>query len=216
MRFGKMKGTPFKITRRHFDIIIKQGYDNYPEECGGFFGGKDNIVKALLPVLNKMEDNKRHDKFMVLKEDMERAYLFFQKHNLDYFGLYHTHPQGVSDPSAQDLKHFQKYLLIVSYQDFNKPDFAIWEVRNHQPFRCPIHILEAYDVKDIHASSLDESVKGVSDQEFKSESDKIIKNCVVQNWDELSLKLGGIIHEQENIYKKLPSHHPDSDFSTLA
>ncbi len=29
----------FTITRKHYDIIVKQGIDNYPKEVGGFMGG---------------------------------------------------------------------------------------------------------------------------------------------------------------------------------
>ena len=194
------QGQAFKITQRHYDIIIKQGFDNHPEECGGFFGGKDNIIKALLPVYNHHLNNKT-DTYMVYKEDVERAHLFFQKHNLDYFGLYHTHPNGSANPSKQDLSNKERYMLIVSYQHYQQPDFAIWEVINNFPYRCPVEILtKDYEVKD----------------DASQNAPQVQQNCVIQNWNQLNSTLNNLVNNKGLAYTRYNSHHPNSDFNTLA
>ena len=73
----------FKITQRHYDIIIKQVKDNFPYESGGFIGGKGGLISAIYPVFNQDISNKK-DVFAVYNEDIERAHLFFNKHGLEY------------------------------------------------------------------------------------------------------------------------------------
>ena len=68
-----------QITQRHYDIVIKQGFDNLPYEAGGFMGGKNDLVQALLPIYNKHDDNRR-DNFVFYSNDLERAHSFFQSH----------------------------------------------------------------------------------------------------------------------------------------
>ena len=194
-----MKARQFKITRRHYDIILKQGFDNHPEECGGFFGGKEDTIQALLPVYNQHLEDKTKT-FMVTKEDVERAHMFFEKHGLKYYGVYHTHPNAPADPSPQDLSHREQFLLIVGYHNFKQPDFAIWEVINGFPYRCPLEILDKnYQIKDLDAAGV-----------------KIHSNCVVSNWEELTSKLSSLVSNQKIEYPKYESHSPYSDFNTLA
>ena len=102
----------FKITQRHYDIIIKQSRDNLPQESGGFLGGKNGLIQAILPNFNMFEGN-RTDTFGLTQEDMLRAHEFFQKHNLTFYGVYHTHPNGIPFPSTGDLKTNQKHHFIL-------------------------------------------------------------------------------------------------------
>lgn len=131
----------FKITQRQYDIIIKQVQTNYPFESGGFIGGTDFIIKAILPIFNKDESNKQ-DVFGLNHDDLNRAYQFFSKHQLDYYGIYHSHPKGPAIPSEQDLKHIQRYLFIISLMNFDTPDFAAYKVTGiQQAKRVPLTIV---------------------------------------------------------------------------
>jgi len=148
--------TFFTITQRHYDIIIKQAQDNYPQECGGFIGGKDLEIKAIFPIFNQHLYNKT-DTFALSSEDIARAHQFFDKHQLQYFGIYHTHPKGAAIPSKQDLMHIQKYMFIISLRDKNRPDFATFEVFGKKYNRLPLKITKGpVDVVDIHGSSVNQ------------------------------------------------------------
>ena len=141
----------FEITQRHYDIIIKQVKDNFPYESGGFIGGKGNVISAIYPVFNQDISNKT-DIFSVYTTDIERAHLFFNKHGLEYFGTYHSHPKGEAVPSEQDLSHIQKYLFIISLRNFEKPDFAAYITTGYkQAERIPLDIVSdsQFSVKDI-------------------------------------------------------------------
>ena len=110
-------------------------------------------VTAIFPVMNQDISNKT-DVFAIYPQDIERAHLFFEKHGLEYYGTYHSHPKGEAIPSQQDLTHIQKYLFIISLRNFNQPDFAAYKVTGHQQAdRVPLTVVSDNDfsVKDIHS-----------------------------------------------------------------
>lgn len=144
----------FSITERHYNIILEQVKKSYPYESGGFIGGKDNLISAIFPVLNQDISNKT-DVFAIYPDDIERAHLFFNKHGLEYYGTYHSHPKGAAIPSEQDLSHIQKYLFIISLRDFENPDFAAYRTTGHkQAERVPLNVVSDanFAVKDIHGN----------------------------------------------------------------
>ena len=103
----------FKITEKHYAKIIKQGKDNLPYETGGFLGGKDGVICGLLPTFNKDWDQNK-DVYALHDEDLLRAHTFFKKHGLIYYGVYHTHPKGISYPSEADIATGQQYHFIIA------------------------------------------------------------------------------------------------------
>jgi len=198
--------TAFSITKRHYDIIIEQVQKNYPYESGGFIGGKDLQVTAIFPVLNQDISNKT-DVFAIYPQDIERAHLFFEKHGLEYYGTYHSHPKGEAIPSKQDLTHIQKYLFIISLRDFNNPDFAAYQVTGHQQAeRVPLTVISDKDfsVKDIHGSGNSKTLDGFvipkGTPDFNNQS---ILNEKIDN-----------VFNQSSSYEKKPGDQ--GDFSTLA
>lgn len=142
----------FKITKRHYDIIINQGKTNWPQECGGFLGGKDMTISAILPTFNQHLYNKT-DTFAISSEDIERAHAFFEKHGLEYYGVYHTHPKASAQPSDQDLRNVQRFMFIISYLNFDHPDFAAYEVSGRHYNRLSLQVLaKEAEVVDLHGT----------------------------------------------------------------
>ena len=199
----------FSITQRHYKIIIDQVQKNYPYESGGFIGGKDNIISAIYPVLNQDISNKT-DVFAIFPEDIERAHLFFNKHGLEYYGTYHSHPKGEAIPSKQDLSHIQKYLFIISLKNFDNPDFAAYEVTGvQQAERVPLRILSDKDfsVKDIHSDGTKKTLDGFIVPEGTPD---------YNNTDFLNRQIDNVFN-QSSSYEKQDRFLDDSgDFSTLA
>ena len=199
----------FSITQRHYKIIIDQVQKNYPYESGGFIGGKDNIISAIYPVLNQDISNKT-DVFAIFPEDIERAHLFFNKHGLEYYGTYHSHPKGEAIPSKQDLSHIQKYLFIISLKNFDNPDFAAYEVTGvQQAERVPLRILSDKDfsVKDIHSDGTKKTLDGFIVPQGTPD---------YNNTDFLNQQIDNVFN-QSSSYEKQDRFLDDSgDFSTLA
>ena len=105
----------FRITRRHYDIILKQGLDLLPIEAGGFLGGdiETGTIKAIFPIYNQHLEVQT-DTFGFMPDDLGRARSFFKKHNLEYFSMYHTHPKGIAYPSQTDIKAGHWFHFILS------------------------------------------------------------------------------------------------------
>ena len=199
----------FSITERHYKIIIDQVQKNYPYESGGFIGGKDNVISAIYPVMNQDISNKT-DVFAIFPQDIERAHLFFNKHGLEYYGTYHSHPKGEAIPSKQDLSHIQKYLFIISLRDFNNPDFAAYEVTGVQKAdRVALRIISDanFSVKDIHGDGSKKTLDGfVIPEGTPDYNDASLLNQQIDN----------LFNQSSNYQKHKRLLDDDGDFSTLA
>jgi proteasome lid subunit RPN8/RPN11 len=192
----------FQITKRHYDIILKQALDNYPTEIGGFLGGNNGFIMAVHPLFNFYLYNKT-DTFIFNSTDLDRAHQFFQKHELEYYGLYHSHPKGSAFPSRADIYTGQKYHFILSLQSLKKPVFSAFFIKNGEPIQLPFSIID---------------LKGAKPVDIKAQIQK--KNTYLtpdQESTELNLKMKQIKDNKAVKYPVLPpSDKFNSDFSTLA
>ena len=194
----------FTITRRQYNIVLKQGIANLPRESGGFLGGNDFKIQAVLPIPNQHLYDETGT-FAFTMEDVDRAHRFFKKHNMRYYGLYHTHPQGIAYPSDTDIKSGQRYHFILSLRDQDNPHFAAFEVKNNQPIHIPLVIISDKGHKQVDIHDVAEKTKGSNIQSPDSDADN------------LNQRIGNILDDKPNTYDKLPpTNYFDSDFSTLA
>lgn len=130
----------FQIFERHYKIITDQVIANFPNECGGFVGGRDGMIKAIFPVANQTFGN-RNDQFTITTDDIMRAHTFFEKYGLIFYGVYHSHPNGIPEPSIQDLKTRNRYHFIVGYSPPRRPIFAAFEAIGLAATAIPIDVL---------------------------------------------------------------------------
>jgi len=189
----------FSITQKHYKILVKQGLDNLPYETGGFLGGKDGVIQGILPTFNKDWDENK-DVYMLYQEDLTRAYTFFKKHKLEYYCVYHTHPNGEAYPSQADISTGQRFHAILSYKDNTFQAFNCFRIDNNVPVQLPLKIIpdKGYFAKDLKKSS--------SNDVHDSEEDILNK------------RMNNIMNEKPNKYEKLAPKDGElnSDFSTFA
>ena len=191
----------FKITERQYNIIMKQAQAAYPQESGGILGGRENTILGVLPIANKVLKD-RNEVFGITTEDIERAYRFLVKHNLEYLGVYHTHPKGAPFPSAQDLAHHQKFLFIIGLKDRYNPELHAWRVEDDRVYEEDIKI-----ISDI----------GVTVIDIRTGKPKLSENAPPAEMDRLATLVDDLIAGKEPNYKKMkPVKWDASSFSTLA
>lgn len=197
----------FRITKRHYDILIKQGHDNLPYETGGFLGGIDGEVQAILPTFNKHDDGSR-DKFVFYSEDMTRAFELFKKHNLDYIGMYHTHPEAESYPSRGDIACGQTCHFIISYMHPEHPVMEVYIIKNRTPIKMPLKI-----IPDKQFTPIDIRAK----KETKPKDKNKPQQTPEEDRDNLEERLTNIITDQPNEYERIDPREDeeDSEFSTM-
>jgi proteasome lid subunit RPN8/RPN11 len=190
----------FIITQRHYEIIVQQAVKNYPEESGGFLGGENNTIKAILPVFNQHLYD-RTKTYAITDEDILRAHRFFEKHGLEFYGVYHTHPHGIAEPSKQDLRTRQKYHFIVSLKDLKNPEFAAWTVSGSTYARTPIKVINNKGITVVDLNQKTTQITASSMAEELRRLQEIIEN----------------MQKGINTYPLLdPINQDGSDFSTIA
>ncbi len=190
----------FKITKRHYDIMVKQALDNLPQESGGFLGGKEGFIQAILPIFNQHLYN-RTDTFSFTPEDVQRAHAFFEKHGLSYIGMYHSHPKGAPVPSEPDINSRQPCHFIIGCRDTKNPVMRAYLIQGKTVIPVPIEIVDGPNIE-------------VVDPKAKKETKPPV---VIDEAEELNAKLNMMVQEKKVQYPKLdPKDKTSSDFSTLA
>eukprot|EP01047_Picozoa_sp_COSAG01_P000109 COSAG01_NODE_1_length_100484_cov_170.446142_109_plen_210_part_00 len=209
MKVSRPPKNGFKITQRHYDIIVKQGRDLLPIEAGGFLGGTDGVVKAIYPIYNQHLEVQT-DTFGFTTEDMLRATKFFDDHQLDYFGMYHTHPKGVAYPSKTDIDTGHTFHFILSLRKPDTPDFRAYYIDNKKPVSLSFVVLKD---KGFHKKEL-----GNERPEYDANTEAMMRHQDASQ--ELSEKLDLLKQKEQNKkvnpYQKYSSFDPNSDFNTLA
>lgn len=191
----------FTITERQYNIIMQQAQACYPQETGGFLGGRENTILGVLPVPNKFLYN-RTEVFALSSEDIDMAYRFLVKHKLEYLGVYHTHPKGTPYPSEQDLAHNQKFLFIIGLENRYNPELYAWRVENGRVYSENIKVISdaGITVIDIHTGK-----------------PKLSESVIPVELDRLAEMIDDMIAGKRPIYTKMESRRWDaSTFSTLA
>ncbi len=72
-----------------------------PEEACGILAGRECAVEAVLPVTNHLHSPVRYS-----MEPLEllKCLRWMDEHNLEFLGVFHSHPRGPDRPSAVDME----------------------------------------------------------------------------------------------------------------
>lgn len=96
-----------------------------PEEACGILAGRGGTVKAVLPVTNQLHSAVRY--YMEPLELLRRL-RWMDEQNLDFLGIYHSHPSGPDRLSARDVAE-NTYPGTVQLLWFPIP--GGWEVKGY-------------------------------------------------------------------------------------
>lgn len=191
----------FIITERQYNIIMQQAQACFPQETGGILGGRESTILGVLPIPNKHLYD-RTETFAISDSDIDTAYRFLEKHNLEYMGVYHSHPKGIPYPSAQDLSHGERYLFIIGLQDRYNPELYAWRVESGKVYAEDIKI-----TSDI----------GVTVVDIRTGKPKLSENVTRRELDRLAEMIDDMVAGRRPFYPKLdPTHWDASTFSTFA
>ena len=208
---------PFVISERHYRLIIEQVKKNLPQESGGFLGGTDRTIKAVLPAFNQHLGN-RTDTFGLTAEDIRRAHEFFEHHGLTYFGVYHSHPNGDPYPSVPDIQTGQRYHFIIGCRNPENPILAAYEIVKNQPQRVPIQLMsdKRISVVDIHQKAAENAKSPEKNPDKKVAKKSPLETPVLGDLRQIMGVIDNITQSKPNVYPKLAPPTKGSDFSTLA
>ena len=115
--------------------IRRHGEAEYPHECcglliGRFDEGGRKVVTEIYPVSNAREEQARHNRSLILPEELMRGERHARELKLDVVGNYHSHPDHPAIPSSFDLEHAWPTwsYVIVSVKQGKAIDLLSWEL----------------------------------------------------------------------------------------
>ena len=122
------------------ELMIEDAVKTFPDECCGFFYGKEDengtrIVSEILVVDNAKEGDKRR-RFEISAQDYLKAEQHAFKKNLELLGVYHSHPNHPAIPSEHDRVAAQPYfsyiILSIINNEFNH--LRSWRLNDEAQF----------------------------------------------------------------------------------
>ena len=123
------------ITEPQQAEIRRHGEAEYPHECcglliGRFDEGGRKVVTEIHPVSNAREEQARHNRSLILPEELMRGERHARELKLDVVGNYHSHPDHPAIPSSFDLEHAWPTwsYVIVSVKQGKAIDLLSWEL----------------------------------------------------------------------------------------
>ena len=110
-----------RIPRDLADIIVQHARQGFPLEVCGILGGKDGAVSSLYRMTNT---DKSNEHFMMDPKEQFAVMNKMRGAGLEMLAVYHSHPDGPSRPSAEDIRLAltpDVSYVIVSLEAANNP-----------------------------------------------------------------------------------------------
>ncbi len=111
---------PEHWAQMELDVRLKT-----PEEACGIVAGKGNHARLVIPVTNILHSSFR---FRMEPKEQLNAFLLAEEKGLDVLAVYHSHPQGINQPSVTDLEEltFPGIIYLIWFEDGDK-----WRCRGY-------------------------------------------------------------------------------------
>ena len=121
-------------------IMFDDALQAFPHECCGFMFGKEDekgnrLVTKALPVFNSAKEN-RERRFIISPKDYMNAEKFADENNVQFLGIYHSHPNHPAIPSEHDRVAAQPYFsyIILSVIEKEFDHIRSWQLNEAQQF----------------------------------------------------------------------------------
>lgn len=106
---------PLRISRKHLNELLEQAAAAGNLECCGLLLGRDDCLSQLVPCANIATDPERN--FELEPAILLSRHKAMREGGLPIIGHYHSHPNGLSRPSATDKAQAVadgRYWLIIA------------------------------------------------------------------------------------------------------
>lgn len=136
------------LTPETEEVIKAHSVGTFPNECCGFFFGnrKKGVkrVTQVMPVTNAKEGDQRR-RFLIDPLDYMKAEQFALENNLDFLGIYHSHPLHPAIPSEHDRSQAMPSFsyIITSVQPERVTDLTSWQLNDDRQFEAETVTTEA-------------------------------------------------------------------------
>lgn len=128
------------IERTAEKIMTDDAIQAFPDECCGFmFGFEDasgnRIVKQALPIHNSAVENRKR-RFEIVPRDYLKGELYATDNDLQFLGIYHSHPNHPAVPSEHDRVAAQPWFsyVIISVGEDGVKNTRSWVLNDNSQF----------------------------------------------------------------------------------
>jgi len=127
------------INQEALELMQKHAEATYPNECVGFFYGKEDetvrFIEQAVEVPNSKEGDQRR-RFEVHPKDYMKAERYALENDTTLLGVYHSHPEHPAIPSEHDLKVAQPFFsyIIVSVKGGKSVRVRSWQLNDTNVF----------------------------------------------------------------------------------
>jgi proteasome lid subunit RPN8/RPN11 len=127
------------IEKKPLDEMYKDALQSFPDECCGFFLGKEvdeeRMITDVLIVNNSKEGDKRR-RFEISPKNYLNAEKFADENGLQLLGVYHSHPNHPAVPSEHDRIAAQPFFsyIIISVKENKIADLCSWRLNDSFQF----------------------------------------------------------------------------------
>ncbi len=127
-----------KLAKQALDEIRSHAEEDYPNECCGFFFGSEKNFRKMTHIkrVKNIQSENRKRRFRIDPDEYRRAERFADQHELDFLGIYHSHPEHPAIPSEHDRSvalPFFSY-IIVSVTGGKSVRVRSWRLNESQQF----------------------------------------------------------------------------------
>jgi proteasome lid subunit RPN8/RPN11 len=93
------------------------------KECCGLLAGRDGVITHVFPAGNVAADPAKG--YEIDPRETVRLMREFREQQLEFLGIYHSHPNGKNEPSARDIElaYYSEavYFIVSPLADAPKP-----------------------------------------------------------------------------------------------
>ena len=125
-----------KITKSAYDGIVQHAEGGYPHEVCGVLIGKEGRITGFKECRNLNKERAR-DRYELDPLSFKEADEWARANGADILGIYHSHPDHPSRPSAFDRERAwpDGIYMILSIQSGKHNDGRAWVIRGYDsPF----------------------------------------------------------------------------------
>jgi [CysO sulfur-carrier protein]-S-L-cysteine hydrolase len=120
-RIGRMERN-CRVTRAVLREMLEAARSDSSHECCGLLAGCGGEIRAIFPAQNGLASATAYE---IAPQELFTQFRQIRERNLEFLGIYHSHPQTENFPSATDIARAYYpdaiYFIISPKQDALKP-----------------------------------------------------------------------------------------------
>jgi len=128
-----------KLEPQALDTMLQDAVNTFPDECCGFFFGREEgegrLITDVQVVHNAKEGDKRR-RYEVAPRDYLKAEAYADEKGLALLGVYHSHPNHPALPSETDRLAAQPFFsyIIISVLEGRVDAIRSWQLNDQEQF----------------------------------------------------------------------------------